>query len=109
MPSPKKTACAKANLTRIQFDVSEDGLTGATWSFYLAASNLLVDSYCTWSRASRRSKPVVIDSWSRLRLSYERPTLTRDQVPLTQEVCDLAKRLWLAQAERNLSVCFSPS
>lgn len=92
-------------LDQVKFDIdAADGLSGATWVFYLLDSKLVVDEYRTWSRASKRSKPKVGEHWSRL--NRRDSNIKQEAVPFTEEIGRLALLNFLKMAEYNMTVGF---
>lgn len=89
-------------------DEATDGLSGTTWSFWFVDGRLVVDLYQTWTRPSRRHKPVVSAVWSRLP-HRARSTLTLAQVPLTAAIAERAKGALLAQLQASVEVGFQRS
>src|SRR5574337_763874 len=86
-------------------DEAADGLSGTTWSFWFSGDRLVVDLYQTWTRPSRRHRPVVSEIWSRLP-HRARSTLAQAQVPLTAAIAERAKAAWLTQLQASVGVGF---
>lgn len=82
----------------------QDGMWGASWGFILLSDMLVLNEYRTWTRASKRHKPVTKDYWSRL--NSREANIKKAEVPFTPAIAAWAKREWIKQLEANVTVGF---
>lgn len=93
-------------LSHVQFeDPANDGLSGATWRFYLLREQLVLDEYVKWTRVTKRHGKKMGQYWSRL---HARDcSMAKKDVPYTDFVGAKAKAAWLDQLRETVTVGFS--
>lgn len=97
-----------SRIDRIELETAgPDGMSGTTWTFFLLGEQLVVDSYATWAKESKRHKARITGRWERL--NRREATIKQSDVPLTPAIADWAKREWLKALEASVSVGFQES
>lgn len=92
-------------LDRVAFEkLNADGLSGVRWEFFLLRDVLVVDCYEEFSRESKRHKPKILRSYSRL--NRRDSTIKQPDVPLTKDIETEAKAAFIAQLQNSISVGF---
>lgn len=84
--------------------LSDDGLAGVRWGFYLLGDQLLVDTYEEVARETKRQRMRVQRSWSRL--NQRDSSIKQANVPFTPEIAQEAKALYLRELTARLTVGF---
>lgn len=83
----------------------DDGLTQTRWGFYLHYDTLVVNKYSELQRESARHKFKTVRSWERLG-NARMNTVSKDAIPLTDEIKAQALETFLAELRAKLTVGF---